>query len=281
MTKLYYTIFNFVALSVVIYTGVDIFYRIVCSRLMQVNTSEMVVQQVPDIEQQKKSPLNDFRVITGRNIFGSLEKASKEVKTEEIDDLEPTTLKVALLGTVATGDQENARAVILETVKRKQGLYKVGDSIQEGTVKKILRKKVIFRVGDKDEILTMEESASPKGIRVSPSLAPIGRPSTITVSRSELQKSLEDINQLLSQVRIRPHYKDGKADGLVVSRIMRGSIFSKLGLRDRDIVQKINGRPINSPDDILSLYEKLKSGSHFSLDITRRGKGKKLNYRFK
>ncbi len=281
MTKLYYTIFNIVALSVVVYSGVDIFYKIVCSRLMQVNTSEMVMQKVSDNEQQKKSPLSDFRAITERNIFGSLEKASDEVKADELEDLEPTSLKIALLGTITSDQQKNARAVILETAKREQGLYKVGDSVQDATVKKVLRGKVILRVGDKDEMLTMEEAASSQGIRARPTSKSIERASTITVSRSEMQKSLEDINQLLSHVRIRPHYKDGKADGLAVSRIKRGSIFSKLGLRDRDIVQKINDNPINSPDDILSLYEKLKSGSHVSLQITRRGKGKRLNYRFR
>ncbi|TET92048.1 MAG: PDZ domain-containing protein [Desulfobacteraceae bacterium] len=280
MTKLFYTILNIVAVSLVVYIGVDTFYRVVSSELKGVNTKEIVMEQLPNAEESKRSPLSSFQVITERNLFGSLDKASEDVNKEEIEDLELTSLKIALLGTV-TGSEQNAFAVIEETDKRKQGLYKIGDSVQNATVKKILREKVVLRVGTKDEILTMEESAASrrdKGRRPSKSTE---RGTTITVSRKDIQSSLKDINKLMSQVRIRPHFKDGKSDGLSISRIKGGSIFSKLGLRNGDIVQKINGEPINSPDEVLVLYEKLKSGSRVSLEVTRKGEPKTMNYRFR
>jgi general secretion pathway protein C len=290
MTKLYYTVFNLVALSLIIYVGVDIFYRTARSRVIDVKTSGGAMQQVPDIEQRKKTPFSDYRIITDRNLFGSQEKTSEDIKEEEIEGLEPTSLKVALLGTVS-GDKKNARAVIEETDKRKQGLYKEGDSVQDAVVKRILRETVILRVGDKDEILTMKEPSSPQGPPASRragrdasrrlSQRTSTRGSTITVRRSEIQESIGDINQLLSQARIQPHYKDGNSDGLAISRIKRGSIFSKLGLRNGDIVQEINGSSLTSPEDILSMYEKLKSGDQTSLEITRRGRKKTLNYKFK
>ncbi len=280
MTKLFYTILNIVAVSLVVYIGVDTFYRVVSSELKGVNTKEIVMEQLPNAEESKRSPLSSFQVITGRNLFGSLDKASEDVNEEEMEDLELTSLKIALLGTV-TGSEQNAFAVIEETDKRKQGLYKIGDSVQNATVKKILREKVVLRVGTKDEILTMEESAaSRRDKRRRPSKS-TERGTTITVSRKDIQNSLKDINKLMSQVRIRPHFKDGKSDGLSVSRIKGGSIFSKLGLRNGDIVQKINGEPINSPDEVLVLYEKLKSGSRVSLEVTRKGEPKTMNYRFR
>jgi general secretion pathway protein C len=280
MTKLFYTILNLVALSLVVYIGVDTFYRLVSSKLKGGNTKEIVMKTPLNGEQRKRSPLSSFQIITERNLFGSQDKASKEIKEEEIEALEPTSLKIALLGTV-TGNEENAFAVIEETDKRKQGLYKIGDSVKNATVKKILREKVVLRVGTKDEILTMEESAATRRDKTQrPSRSTAGG-STITVSRKDIQKSLEDINKLMSQVRIRPHFKDGESDGLSVSRIKGGSIFSKLGLRNGDIVQKINGEPINSPDEVLALYEKLKSGSEVSLEVTRRGEPKTMNYRFR
>lgn len=283
MTKLYHTIIDLVALSLIVYIGVDTFYRIVSSELRRVNTKEMVIERSPNIGASKKTALGSFQVITERNLFGSLEKAAEVVKEQEIDALEPTSLKIALLGTV-TGDEQNAFAVIEETDKRKQGLYKVGDSVQNATVKVILREKVVLRVGTKDEILTMEESANSRRERnrgpLRPAEAAAGG-TTITLNRKEIQESLKDINKLMSQIRIRPHFKDGQSDGLSVSRLKRGSVFSRLGLRNGDVVQKINGNPINSPDDVLGLYEKLKSGSHVSVEISRRGDLKNMNYRFK
>lgn len=287
MTKFYYTIFNLIALSLIIYCSVDIFYRTARSRIIDVKAGDIAVHQARDIEQYKETPFSEFSIITARNLFGSLEKASKEIIDENLEELEQTSLNLTLLGTVASEDRQNARAVIEEKGMRKQGLYKEGDSVQNAVVQRILREKVVLRVGDKDEILTMKEPSSPQ---VSPYARRAARDagqrlarraSTITVRRSDIQKSIEDINQLLSEARIQPHFKDGNADGLAISRIRRGSIFSKLGLRNGDVVQRVNGNPLNSPEDILSLYEKLKSGDEASLQVTRRGRPRTLNYSFR
>jgi general secretion pathway protein C len=157
----------------------------------------------------------------------------------------------------------------------------VGDSVKDATIRKILREKVVLRVGSKDEILTMEESAASRRKASPASSEPVSKGSTITVNRKDLERSLKDINKLLSEVRIRPHFKDGKSDGLSITRIKPGSVFTKLGLRNGDVVQKINDKEITSPDDVLALYDKLKSGSSVSVQIARRNRQRTLNYRFR
>jgi general secretion pathway protein C len=296
MTRYYHTIFNLLALSIVIYTGVGVFYRVVRARLTQVDTKTLVVQQhVPDDKGHQKPPLDDYQLIVDRNILGSADTTPEEVEAEEIEALEPTSMKVALLGTV-TGNPQNAVAVIEETGKRKQGLYKVGDSIENAVIKMILRGKVVLRVENRDEILTMEEAAAQGAEKKGPGSRPrergtttkgrrASRPSergtTITVSRSEVEQSLENVNKLLSEVRVRPHFRNGKPDGLALSRIKKGSLFAKLGLKNGDVVQGMNDSNIESPDDMMALYKKLKSGSRVKLQIKRRGQTETINYRFR
>jgi general secretion pathway protein C len=277
MLKIYHTIFSLIALTVIVYVGVDIFYRVVRSQLRQMNTQKIFTQRAPEVTQKKSPPLRDYQVINGRNLFGSVEKAVVNTKPEAIETLEPTSLKIALLGTVA-GSEQNAVAVIEEKKLRKQGLYRVGDSVQGAVVKVILRGKVILRVGDKDEILTMEEDDSSKSGNGKGRSSASGDQTSIRVRRTDIEKSMKNINTLLSQVRIRPHFKNGEADGLSISRIRPNSIFTKLGLRNGDVVQAIDETPIQSPDDILSMYEKIKSGSKISIQITRRGRQKTINY---
>ncbi|MBW2343300.1 MAG: PDZ domain-containing protein, partial [Deltaproteobacteria bacterium] len=93
--------------------------------------------------------------------------------------------------------------------------------------------------------------------------------------------SLQNINKLLSQVRVRPHFKDGREDGLEVTQIKRDSFFAGLGLKNGDIIQKINNKPIKSPDDVMIFYNRLKSGSRVSIAITRGQKSKTIKYRFR
>ena len=280
MTKLYHTIFNLVALSVIVFTGVDIFYRVVSSDLRQIDTKEIAMRQIQDVENHKTSSWSDYRVITDRNLFGSVVRPSKNVKPEDIESLEPTSLKIALLGTT-TDSHKNAFAVIEEIGKRKQDLYKAGDSVQDAVVKKVLRGKVVLRVNNKDEILIMKKPHSSQTETGKQSSRPKVTGATITVNLSDLQSSLKDLNKLLSQARVRPLFKDGQADGLIITRIKPNSFFSKLGLRNGDKIQAVDGESINNPDDIMGLYGKLKSGSQVSLQITRKGTSKIINYKFK
>ena len=291
MPRRYHTIFNLLALSIIIYIGVDIFYTLVGASLRQRDTKTSVAGHIPDEKGQPKLPFDHYQSIMGRNLFGSTDAIAQEDKEEDIEALEPTTLKLALLGTVS-GSSRNTYAVIEETNKRKQGLFKVGDSIQDAVIKSIRRGVVVLKVGDKIEKLTMDEAAArstgPKKGRVSsrPSPRPRSRREegperTVTVSRSDIEASLKDINQLLTQARVRPHFKDGKPDGLAINRIKKGSFFSKLGLRDGDIVQAIDNTSIRSPDDILALYKKMKSGSGVGIQINRKGQQQTINYTFR
>jgi len=280
MPKYYQTIFNLFALAIIIIIGVELFYMIIRVQLKNVKSQGIIVQHLPDVERHRRPTFDYYKPILKRNIFGSGEDVSKEIRTEEIENLQPTTLKLALLGTVS-GNQQNTFAVIEEINKKKQALYRVGDSVQGAIVKKILRGKVILRVEGRDEILTIEEAAALRAGKEYLVSKPIGKGTTIIVGRSAVQESMRNIHNLLSQVRIRPYFRDGKADGLSVTNIKAGSFFAKLGLKNGDIVQGIDGKIIKSPEDVLEMYKKFRLGSQVALQIMRNNEQKIINYKFR
>lgn len=281
IAKYYSGLLGFVALTLVVYIGVDLFYRIVKFQLGQVDPKKAVIVEMPEKKDVEKITLRDYMVIKDRNLFGSKEGVqATPVKVPDIESLERTSLNLQLLGTVV-GDPGNSVAVIEEREKRKQGLYKVGDNVQAALVKMILRGKVVLSVGGEDQVLLMEDSSKAKASRGGTPEEESSKAGTITVQRSELQKAMRDINSLLSQVRIRPYFKDGVPNGLALSRIRPNSLFTRLGLRNGDIVQGVDDRPIRSPDDILALYEQLRTGSNISLQITRGGRETTLNYQLR
>ena len=280
MPKYYQTIFNLFALAVIIFIGVELFYMIIRVQLKNVNTQGIITYHIPDVESHSRPTFDYYRPIMKRNIFGSGEDVSKEIRTEEIENLQPTSLKLALLGTVS-GNRQNAFAVIEEIDKKKQALYRVGDSVQGAIVKTILRGKVILRVQERDEILTIEEAAALRAGKEYLTSEPIEAGDTIMVSRSDVQESMRNVHNLLSQVRIRPYFRDGKADGLSVTNIKAGSFFAKLGLKNGDVVQGIDGKIIKSPEDVLEMYKKFRLGSQVALQIMRNNEQKIINYKFR
>ncbi|MCG6879939.1 MAG: type II secretion system protein GspC [Deltaproteobacteria bacterium] len=277
-------LFNLIALFVAVYIGVDIFYRFVNAEMLPAKAWENAAGAVSNQMMDKPLSLAHYDKISQRGLLGGptspeKEKEKDEMGAEEIAALKPTSLNIVLIGTVF-GPEAVAFAVIEEKDKRKQDLYQTGDKIQGAEIKKILREKVVLEVNGKDEILEMEQAkAGKKGSGRS------GRGSrddgyAITVAHDDLQKSLGNINSLLTQVRIRPLIKNGKADGLILSSIKPASIFAKLGLQNGDVVKRIDNKEIKSPEDAFEFYNRLKSGTELSLEIGRGSETKTLNYRF-
>ena len=281
MTKYYTTLFNVVVITIVLFFAVDIFYTTIRKRLQPPFSSKEVMHFSLSTKEQPKPSMDTFRLVSDKSIFGHFSAAEKEeVSDESVEELAQTNLNLVLLGTVA-GDPANAMAIIEDPTKRNQDIYKVGDAVQGAVIRRILREKVVVNTGDRDEVLIMERESRPQAGAAEPRKVGTREPDTVMVDRSDIQKSFQDLNQLLTQVRVRPHFTAGKADGLAIARIKAGSIFSRLGLRNGDIIQGIDNEPIQNPDDIMALYEKLESKSTISLQIKRRGKEKTITYNFR
>lgn len=285
--KPYDIVLNLLLLTLVSYLAVDFFYDVVSSRMNQYAALQWVSKPGSPVEPGhalKQVSLSDFEVITTRNLFGSSTQPSERdtkpddrIKEADIKALEPTSLNITLLGTVSdlSGD---GWAVIEENDTRKQGLYHVKEPIKSALIVKILRGKIVLRQDGKDHVLEMEEVAETEKTGPSRAHQSSGSGKTVTVARADVTNSLRNINKLLTQVRIRPHLSHGRPDGFMLSYISRGSLFSKLGLQRGDIIKRLNGKTINTPEDAFSFYKALESGSTLSLDIVRKGTPRTINY---
>lgn len=287
MPKQYQIVFNLLVLTTAIYLGVDIFYRVVRLQLWKIDTREITLPHDNEARQEESKSSNTYQAIIDRNIFASKEQPDQEVSADQIKNLEPTSLKIRLLGTIA-GDQQSARAIIEEPKQKTQNLYKTGDSIEGAVIKKILRGKVVLRVDGQDKILSMEEATASSKQETRPTIkaSPGGRrlgntataQSTLTLNRRDIQETLANINDILSQVQVRPYMDSGDSEGLIISNISPGSLIEKMGLTDGDIVQAVNNKQIKSPDDVIALYQSLKFGTRINLQVLRDGQQKVLNY---
>jgi general secretion pathway protein C len=273
----YREIFILTVITILIYLSVDIFYNVVNAKLFSVKAERVVTENVSVESVFEKPPLDTFRVISERNLFHSIDKVKVTGGGEQvnIDELEPTTLKLALLGTVSSNGEFDY-AVIEEMDKKKQVLARKGDAVATATVIEIMRGMVVLRVDGKNEVLKMKEGDRGKENYKKA----LTNEKNVTVSKVDIDKAFKEFNETLSQIRIRPYFSSGKPDGFMISRIKRGSIFQKMGLRNGDVIQGVNDRPIGSADDMLQLYRGLKSGSEITLRIKRGGKQETLKYVF-
>lgn len=292
MAKRAFTLVNLILLTALIWVGVDTFYQLVAARLAHGPVPDSRSAVTASFGGRRNQPFSHFKPVTERDLFKTKEEVAAPPDPEPepaVTELEPTKLKIRLWGTVTGTRNTETYAVIEDMQKRNQDLYHVGDAIQGATVDKILRKKVILSVNGKREVLEMEETLA----SAAPSLpsapanfpgskaraaAPAGPSREIRLSRNEVQQAMSDVNSLMRQARIRPHFRNGKPDGLTFTRVRRNSLFTKLGIRSGDIITGVNGKPIRSVDDALKFYQNLKSTSNVNVQIRRRGREQTLEY---
>jgi general secretion pathway protein C len=66
--------------------------------------------------------------------------------------------------------------------------------------------------------------------------------------------------------------------GFRLSQLQPASFFARVGLRNDDVVLRVDGRPINGVDDAAAAYAWLRVTNHFSVDVIRGGRPLTLHY---
>jgi general secretion pathway protein C len=98
------------------------------------------------------------------------------------------------------------------------------------------------------------------------------------IDRQVIDSTLGDLNKIAMQARIVPSFKNGVANGFKLFSIQPGSLYSAIGIENGDVIQRINGYEINSPEKALELYQKLRESSHVSMEIEHNGQPVKKEY---
>lgn len=221
------------------------------------------------------------------------EEASNAAGEEDPDaGLERSSLKAKLVGTTVANVPEWSFAMLLNMDENSTGSYMVGDKILEAEIVAIqLRRVIVVNEGRREYIDASEPGGG--GGKAPPKIAkredkpPAGgeesgiratSANTYEVPKDELQKAMDNMSQIASQARIVPSFKNGESQGFKIFAIKPNSLYSKLGIQNGDIIKRINGFDINSPDKALEIYSKLQNSNRIEIEFDRGGTASRKTY---
>jgi general secretion pathway protein C len=170
-----------------------------------------------------------------------------------------------------------------DTESRFIGIFGVGDRLRGATIVAVGETRVHLSQEGRPRYLDLLAPSDPPAPAAAPSAPGIRKldEHSYEVERTTLEALLANTPALLQGARIAPELREGHAAGFRFYSVRPDSAFARIGLRNGDVVVAINGLPLTTPEGGLEAFVKLRSASHVSLAIERRGERITHDYRIR
>ena len=207
-----------------------------------------------------------------------------------------------LLGTV-TGNKSSARACVLIKNSGKKLFLHIGDNLDLYKLISIQRFFAEFQSPDKKKIILKTPSQNKpdssnklktvsieprKNIQEPDKYARPAQPlehseedkKNINLTRDEINNLLyNELETILTTTNIVPYFKESKMIGIRINKMSGTSALTKyFGLKLNDVITSVNGRPIDSVEKGMKLWDNMKTENQLNLNLIRNGEY--LNFNF-
>jgi general secretion pathway protein C len=195
-------------------------------------------------------------------------------------------VELMLLGTVV-GSFRETFALVRHTTKQEERVFRLGDMVFDtGRLAGVSKEKAFIVINNKKvELFTPMNPPS----TAPASQAMQGNPHQATavantgagsyvIDQRALNAALDNPTQAMTDARLLPSQKDGKVEGFKASEVKPGGVFSMIGIKNGDILLRLNDFPMDSPDKALQSFIALKGQNRLKLDIIRDGQPQTFNY---
>jgi len=150
-----YSIISLLLIITAAYLGLHNFHKKSAGRPDYLHRPSALTPEAFALANKTHPSISDNRTDTESYLFDSAPKGGATPEEINIPALKKTTLQLKLWGTI-TGNGVSAYAIMEEAGNQEQKLYRAGETIQNATIKMILRGKVVLDVEGQFEILEIK-----------------------------------------------------------------------------------------------------------------------------
>lgn len=230
-----------------------------------------------------------YAPILANGLFGSATRGQTTaiVNAPASTPVAPVTApaELMLLGT-ATGSSNETFALVRHSAKQEERVFRLGDMVFDaGKLVQVTREQAFIVVnGKKVELLTpmtppasapagqTQPAANPGGTLVSPGAG------GFVIDQRALNAVLDNPAQAMSDARLLPSQKNGKVEGFRASEVKPAGLFAMVGIKNGDIILRLNDFQVDAPDKALQSFIALKGQNRLKLDLIRDGQPLTVNY---
>lgn len=187
-------------------------------------------------------------------------------------------------GVAEHGDE---RLAVVADASGTQHLLRPGDAIDGATIAEVTWEGVTLVADGRRMHVPLERRPPDAGDAPAAPSAPVEAPTreirqvsadSFLVDRAFLLGEAGNMSALLAQLRAVPEVEAGAPIGFRVFAISDDSVFRRLGLRNGDVVRRVNGTTLHDPAALLSFLQGMGDESRIALDLVRAGRPSTLVY---
>jgi len=176
---------------------------------------------------------------------------------------------------------------------KKEEIFKVGELVFDtGVLRNVDKDKALlisgtrelsFNIIDEEKIHVLPSPNQPAPQRyadLSPMSKKVGEKEWVIDQRAVF-KAMEDMSQVLTAARLTPNVIEGKVEGFRITEIKSRGIFDAIGLKNGDILIRVNNYDIDTPEKAIQVISGIKGESRVHLDLMRDGQRVSFNYQIR
>ncbi len=223
--------------------------------------------------------------LLGQATRGSLTPLNKQAVSAAAPAISQTDLM--LLGTV-TGSPRESFILLRRTSSNEERVFRQGERVFDlGTLIAVHKESADIKTNS--QLIVLRTPTSPA--EPQKPVVPNGAPASVTggviqpitgnvgiIDQRALNAALDNIGQAMTDARLLPSVKDGKVEGFKLSEVKPQGVFGALGLKNGDVLARINDFPVDSPEKAIQSFMTLKGQNRIKLDLIRDGAATSLTY---
>lgn len=218
----------------------------------------------------------------GKATVGKLTSLVREVAGSGPGTTTPVT-DLVLLGT-ALGSFRETFALVQKTSSREERVFRLGEKVFEaGPLLAVKSDRIEIGIGGTRSTVTMPAApasaatGSQPGAALGTAVAQTGSGSFV-IDQKALNATLDNIGQAMTDARLLPSMKEGKVEGFRVSEVKPAGVFGMVGIKNGDVLLRINDFAIDSPEKAIQSLASLKGQTRLKLDLVRDGQPATFTY---
>lgn len=269
---------------------------LIASDLLSFRIARLFPQKAAKPSQQQilsqgTDELMSFAPILSKGLFGKATQGSlTPIVAKSVEKSREPAFNQAdyiLLGTVQ-GSFRESFALIQKVSTKEERVFRMGDTVFNAGPLVTVKKEFVEVLSGAVKTKITTPTASAAATAAPPPVAGTASAGTglasqtgsgsYVIDQRALNAALDNIGQAMTDARLLPSMKDGKVEGFRVSEVKPQGVFGTIGIKNGDVLLRMNDFPIDSPEKAIQSFASLKGQSRIRLDLIRDGQPTTFNY---